>query len=154
MKCFNCGKDIPGDAKACKFCEAPVEDPPTDEEMELAAGILESMDPELQSVIRAAAKNSATAEEFMARMMVGDCPTCGSDDVGDCGEDPEIEHPCLGRCYECGQLWCLDCGELLDQSAVECPHEAICAACELEEACETFPGDCATILQWQAGREG
>ncbi len=154
MQCFNCRKDIPDDAKACKFCEAPVEDPPTDEEMELVAGLLDSMDPELQSAIRAAATNSATAEEFANRMMIGDCPTCASDDVGDCGEDPEIEHPCLGRCYECGQLWCLDCGELLDPGAVECPHEAICAACELEEACETFPGDCATILQWQAGREG
>ena len=152
MKCFNCGKSIPDDAKACKFCEAPAEDPPTAEEMELAAGILEAMDPELQSIIRAAAENSSTAEEFMTRMMVGDCPTCDSDDVGDCGEDPTIEHPCIGRCYQCGQIWCLDCGELLATDVVKCPHEAVCDECGLGEDCEAFPGDCATILRWQEGR--
>lgn len=152
MKCFNCGKDIPNDAQACKFCEAPVEEPPTAEEVALAKDILEAMDPELKSILLAAAENCGTADEFATRMMVGECPTCGSEDVGDCGEDPAIEHPCLGRCYKCGQLWCLDCGELLDQGAVDCPHEAICAACGLEDDCETFPADCATILTWQAGK--
>ncbi len=152
MKCWNCGKSIPDAAKACRFCEASIVDPPSAEELELVDGLLDAMDPSLRNAIEAAAADSSTAEEFITRMMVGECPTCGSSDVGDCGDDPAIEHPCIGRCYECGQLWCLDCGKFLDREAKACPHEAMCDACEMDDSCEIFPGDCSIILQWREGK--
>ncbi len=152
MECLNCGKDIPDAAKACQFCEAPVEDPPTEEEMQAAAEVFESLGPEGQELLMRAFEGSATAEDFANRLMVGVCPSCDSDNAGDCGDDPEIEHPCIGRCFECGQLWCLDCGELLKKDATDCPHEAICKKCGQDETCEIFPADCPDIQRWQEGK--
>ena len=63
-------------------------------------------------------------EEFVNRIMVGDCPACGSSETSDCENDPEIDDPCVARCLACGQLWCPDCGEFFqdDQFADhDCP---------------------------------
>jgi hypothetical protein len=63
------------------------------------------------SELRDAFEKSATGEEFVNRIMVGDCPKGGSSKTADCENDPEIDDPCVARCFESGQLWCPDCGE-------------------------------------------
>jgi hypothetical protein len=89
-----------------------VEDEPAEGEMEAVAGMLAAMSPELVNELRDAFEKSSTGEEFVNRVMVGECPKCGSSDTGDCEDDPEIDNPCIGRCFDCGQLWCCDCEEL------------------------------------------
>jgi hypothetical protein len=62
-----------------------------------------------------------TGEEFVNAIMIGACPTCGSDQTGDCENDPEFYYNILlARCYECGQLWCAECGKLLERKAPFC----------------------------------
>jgi hypothetical protein len=39
MRCWNCGKKIPEKAKVCRFCEAAVEDEPTEEEKDACGDI-------------------------------------------------------------------------------------------------------------------
>ena len=111
MKCWSCAKDISDDAKFCPHCEAQAEPEPTEEEKAVVAEILGTFSPELMGEIQQAFKASGSGEEFVNRIMVGDCPQCGSASTGDCENDPELEDPCIGRCFDCGQLWCLDCGE-------------------------------------------
>ena len=85
---------------------------PTEDEKAAVQGALAGMDPDLTGELRDAFEKSATGEEFVNRIMVGDCPKCGSSNTGDCEGDPEIGDPCIGRCFDCGQLWCCDCEEL------------------------------------------
>lgn len=122
MLCWSCGKELPEDAKQCKHCEAPVEPEPTPEEMEMVNELLSDMGPEVLDELRAAFEGSSTGEEFVNRIMVGDCPKCDTSDTGDCGDDPEIDDICVGRCFACGQLWCLDCGQLLKKDSPACPR--------------------------------
>jgi hypothetical protein len=120
MQCLNCGKTIPDTAKICQFCDAPVVQRPTREEEQAVREILEQMPPEALDELRAAFEGSATAEEFANRIMTGACPTCGSVETGDCDNDPEIGEILVGRCYQCGQLRCTECGQLLDRKAPFC----------------------------------
>lgn len=87
------------------------------------ADLLEGMSPELISAMHTAFEESNTGEEFVNRIMVGDCPECGSSKTGDCDKDPEIEDPCIGRCFDCGQIWCLDCGEYFKNPAQAIKHD-------------------------------
>ncbi len=121
MRCWNCGKRIPDDAKACRFCEAAVKNEPTEEEKNVVREILGQMPPEAFEELRAAFETSETADEFADRIFVGDCPKCGSEETGNCEADPEIEELLVGRCYQCGQLWCTECRRLLDRNAPTCP---------------------------------
>jgi hypothetical protein len=120
VQCWNCGKDIPEAAKICKFCEAPAQAEPTAEEMQAVQEMLERMDPEAQAALRNVFHRSKTAEEFVNRIMVGECPKCGSEDTGCCEDDPEINEILVGRCYECGQLWCTECERLLEKDSFQC----------------------------------
>ncbi len=121
MRCWNCGKKIPDKAKVCKFCEAAVETEPTEEEKEAVRDILGQMPPEALDELRTAIEGSDTAEEFADRIFVGDCPKCGSEETGNCEADPEIGELLVGRCYQCGQLWCTECGQLLERNSPLCP---------------------------------
>ena len=112
MNCWSCGKRIPDQAAFCPHCEAEVEEEPTPQETEAVAQMLDQMDPHIMQQFREAFEKSATGEEFVRSVMIGDCPKCGGSKTGDCEKDTEIEDPCVGRCFDCGQLWCLDCGEL------------------------------------------
>ena len=120
MRCWNCGKKIPDTAKVCRFCEAAVQDEPTEAEKDLVRDLLGTMPPEALDELRTAFGNSETAEEFVNSIFVGDCPKCGSEDTGDCDADPEIEELLVGRCYDCGQLWCTECRRLLEQNSPSC----------------------------------
>ncbi len=125
MRCWNCHREVPEDAKACQFCEADMEEAPPREEMEVIGEMLDQMPPEVVEEIAEAFQGSPTAEDFVNRIMVGDCPRCGSSNTGDCDKDPDIADIGVGRCYECGQMWCLDCGRLFRRSQMRCGH---CAA--------------------------
>ena len=120
MRCFNCGKKIPDSAKVCQYCEALVEDAPGEEEQEAVREILQQMPRGVLEELQAAAAESDSAEEFVNRIMVGECPKCGSAETGHCENDPEIGELLVGRCYECGQLWCTECGRLLDRASPTC----------------------------------
>jgi len=120
MRCWNCGKKIPDKAKVCRFCEAAVEDEPTAEEEEVVRDIIKQMPPEAMEELRAAFEGSGTAEEFVDRIFVGDCPKCGSEETGNCLSDPEIKELLVGRCYQCGQLWCTECDHLLERDSPSC----------------------------------
>jgi hypothetical protein len=124
MNCWSCQKEIPNNAQFCPHCEAEVTAEPSAKEQAAAASVLDAVSPDLLSELRDAFDKSASGEDFVNRILVGDCPQCGCSNTGDCEKDPEIDDPCVGRCFECGQLWCLDCGELFKdaQSAVhDCP---------------------------------
>lgn len=120
MQCWNCGKNIPDAAKACKFCEAPVEPEPTEEEVEAVRQILDQMPAQVMKQFQAVFEQSENAEDFINRIMIGDCPRCGSDETGSCENDPEIDDILVARCFQCGQLWCAECGRLFQHDAVHC----------------------------------
>src|SRR5437867_5953259 len=120
MRCWNCNRELPQAAKVCSYCEAPAEQAPTPEEEEAVRAVLDQMPPEVVSELHEAISDSATAEEFANRILVGDCPKCGSQDTGNCENDPEINELLVGRCYECGQLFCTECRRLLQAQAASC----------------------------------
>jgi hypothetical protein len=108
----------------CPHCEAEVEEAPTQEDVAAVEGLLAGMNPEILDELRNAFKQSTSGEDFVNRIMVGDCPSCSSSNTGDCDGDPEIDDITVGRCFDCGQLWCCDCGELFkdaQSTAHECP---------------------------------
>jgi hypothetical protein len=120
MKCPNCGKKIPDAAAVCQFCELAVGSEPTAAEIAMVEEMLTQMDPEMIQELQTAFEESGTAEEFANRLLVGDCPKCGSHETGNCGSDPEIDDPSVGRCFKCGQLWCTFCDKLLEKSSPVC----------------------------------
>jgi hypothetical protein len=120
MRCWNCEKKIPEDAKVCRFCEATVEDEPGEEEKDVVRDLLAQMPPEAIEELCAAFEGSNTAEEFADRIFVGNCPKCNSEETGNCEADPEIGELLVGRCYQCGQLWCTECGRLLERDSPSC----------------------------------
>jgi hypothetical protein len=124
MICWSCQKVIPDTAERCPYCEAQVFAEPTEDEKTAAESVLSSMDQDQINELRDAFAKSATGEEFVNRIMIGDCPTCGGSETGDCENDPEIDDPCVARCFACGQLWCPDCGELFKDNQFadhDCP---------------------------------
>ena len=124
MICWSCRKEIPATAEFCPHCEAEVEEEPPADAIAAVQTILGSMSRELIDELGEALEKSASGEEFVNRIMIGDCPKCGSSNTDDCENDPDINDVCLARCFDCGQLWCPDCGELLkeDQAAAhDCP---------------------------------
>jgi hypothetical protein len=120
MRCFNCNREIPDTAKICGHCEAPVMEAPTAEEMEAARALLEQLPPDVAAELEQTVRDSATADDFINRIFVGDCPKCDSTNTGNCEDDPEIAELLVGRCYECGQLWCTECLQLLEAKAPFC----------------------------------
>jgi hypothetical protein len=117
---MNCGHNLKDDAKVCVKCEAPVEQPLTDEEIEAVETALGMMSDEARVALLAAFQESQTADEFVNRVMVGDCPACGSSEVGCCENDPEIADITVGRCYACGQLWCTFCDKPFPAGVTHC----------------------------------
>ena len=120
MHCWNCNHEIPETATNCVHCEAVVMPEPTAEELEAARSILQQLPPDVAAELQQAILDSATANEFVNRIFVGDCPKCQSANTGDCENDPEISELLVGRCYDCGQLWCTECCRLLERRRVVC----------------------------------
>lgn len=114
-------RNVPKNAKVCGHCEAKIETAPTEDEIQAAQQFLHDLPPDLLKELQATFAESATAEEFADRILVGPCPKCGSDETGDCEDDPEIGELLVGRCFQCGQLWCTECDKLLTVKKPECP---------------------------------
>jgi hypothetical protein len=121
MNCWSCNRPIPETATICAHCEAPVMPEPTPEEWEAARQLLENLPPEAAAELQQALLSSSTGEEFVDRIFVGDCPKCQSTNTGNCESDPEIAELLVGRCFDCGQLWCTECCQLLQPQRAFCP---------------------------------
>ena len=120
MLCWSCGKEIPDNATRCSHCEADVM-VPSAEDLELGRELLDQMDPEVMSELRRIVAGCGTGEEFVNQIMVGECPKCGSDKTGDCEHDPEVDDLTIGRCFECGHLWCSICDTPFTAGQASCP---------------------------------
>jgi hypothetical protein len=107
-------------ARVCKHCEATVMHI-GEEELDAAIQMLGQLPPEALAALQQAVAESDTAEAFLNRIFVGSCPKCGSENTGDCENDPEIDELLVGRCYDCGQLWCTECEKLLSLANHTCP---------------------------------
>ena len=122
MRCWNCYRNIPDQAKVCGFCEAEATtEAPSPEEMEAAEKMLKEMPPETLMELERVFRDSASAEDFVNRIFVDTCPKCGSSKTGDCENDPDIGELLVGRCYDCGHLWCTECGVQLKPGETNCP---------------------------------
>lgn len=121
MKCWNCGREIPETAKACQYCEASTETGTGFHERCAATQeAFGQLPPDAQETLRELAKTRPPAEGFSDSCLVGDCPGCGSSNTGDHEHDPEVEDNCVGRCFECGFVWCLECDRELDKRNPHC----------------------------------
>jgi zinc-ribbon domain len=120
MRCWNCGHAVSEKARHCAHCEADLTEAPSPEEEAAVLEALEQIPPDVLAELGAAMRESATAEDFANLIMVGACPSCGSERTGDCEADPEINELVVGRCYECGQLWCTECGNELTRENFHC----------------------------------
>jgi hypothetical protein len=120
MHCWNCGRAVSENARVCGACEADLTEAPSPEEEAAVIELLARMPPDVLAELGEAMSESASAQEFANRIMVGPCPSCGSEQTGDCEADPEINELLVGRCYECGQLWCTECGEALTRQSLHC----------------------------------
>ena len=122
MLCCNCKKSISDDSRMCCYCEAKQHPPPSQDEMQVVRNVFSQMGESAQRELMAAFFASKTQEEFANRLPVGGCPKCSSSDTDDCENDPIIDDICVGRCFACGQLWCLECGRHFTdgQSICEC----------------------------------
>jgi hypothetical protein len=101
-------------------CEADLTEQPSAEEESAVMELLEQMPADVLAELGNAMSDSGTAEEFANRILLGSCPSCGSEQTGDCGADPEINELLVGRCYEWGHLWCTECGKTLTRDKVYC----------------------------------
>ena len=59
-------------------------------------------------------------DEFISAVMVGECPKCGSEKTRDAEDIKSMDDATVGVCMDCGYVWCLECGEPLDEWP--CPH--------------------------------
>lgn len=157
MRCWNCRRVVSDEALFCQYCEADLQVPIPDGAEEFVSDLLESMDDATLQTLRAAFERSENADEFVSRVMIGDCPRCRSSNVDDCENDTRVEDITVGQCLECGFLWCLECGEPLDLDHPDCPHWEVCRQCEEDEGeygCQRIIADCPRIREWQDRRDG
>jgi hypothetical protein len=120
--------------------------------MEGNDGILKtwaSLPKDVQEALRKSVEESSAvpAEQFLAEMLTGECPQCGSRNTKDCAEMRGIEDFTVGICMNCGMLWCSECGRSLFQN-VHCKHWEICDKCdEANEMrmCEVDPMECEKL---------
>lgn len=120
MRCRNCYREVPDSARACIHCEAPIGPKMTGEELEAARKVFDQMPPDVQAEMVQLALQAHTNEEFVNAIMTGNCPNCDSEKTSDCECDPEIECNLVGRCYDCGQMWCTECGKLIEKGITYC----------------------------------
>lgn len=108
-----------------------------------------SLPKDLQQKLKKIAEESsaATDEQFIAEVMIGECPRCGSNHTKDCDEVDGIEDLTVGLCMRCGYLWCSECGRSLTQN-IQCEHWEICEECEEADEtgfCDIDPMECQKL---------
>lgn len=82
------------------------------------------------------------AENFANRLMIGNCPRCGSERTKDCAEVVGLEDPLINSCLGCGFMWCNECGHELIGN--DCPHWTVCDGCEKQDekgSCPSYGPD-------------
>jgi hypothetical protein len=111
---------------------ANLEEMPSEAEQAAAIEMIEHMNPGAMEAFRELADQYEDVDEFIDMIMIGPCPKCESEATTHCEDDPEIDDATVGRCKECGQLFCPDCGELFPVPAVAVLHD--CPAWEEMES--------------------
>jgi hypothetical protein len=96
-----------------------------------------------------------TEEDLSAaeKIMIGDCPACGSSNITSCEDMPDIDDITMGFCLDCGAFWCSECQVLFRKGQKICEHWALCEDCDHErpkEGCDVFSEDCEKIKQWKS----
>ena len=121
--CWNCGYNMNPGEKTCRRCEANQEEHPEIDPNALAEAmkVAEASAPGLLGELRHLAMAHDTAEGFVNALMVGECPKCGGQNVGDCELDPDYGSAFLGRCFTCGAVWCTECRRTLGKGEKHCP---------------------------------
>jgi hypothetical protein len=91
----------------------------------------DSLPEDIQETLKKAIEESSaeTEDQFLAEIMIGECPQCESDQTKDCENVDGIEDFSVGLCMDCGYLWCSECGRSLVRG-VKCKHWAICDTCD------------------------
>ena len=92
----------------------------------------------------------ARTEAFWAGTANRPCPRCLSLKTGTCGNDPEIDDRRIGRCGDCGQLWCLACGHAFAaEEALVCRCFGICRHCPHGDGheCGALPSSCDAVRE-------
>lgn len=127
MKCWNCQKEIPDEAKSCSYCERRQDREPVDPEaFKEALKSINTAEPGFVDQLRAIAERYETAEDFANAILSGDCPACGSEETETCEDVLGIENIMVGRCVECGKIFCTECGQAFENDVVtisssDCP---------------------------------
>ncbi len=124
MKCPNCLKEMPENANICRWCETDVREhmPPCQETRDAINEFIADLPVEQIEHLDQLHRECETAEDFANAILVGNCPACGGTKVGDCDEDPDYMNSFLGRCFECGAVWCTECEHVLGDNEKECPR--------------------------------
>lgn len=154
MKCRNCLNEIPEHATACMYCEAKVGASISPERIEAIRQMQSAMPPEIRQAMAEMVQQYNTAEDFVAAVMMGQCPKCGSESVRDCEGVMGLDDTTVGMCLDCGQRWCLACGYLLRDQNDTCPHWAICEDCPTGQqgGCTMDPSQCTWLKDQMNGR--
>jgi hypothetical protein len=152
MKCSNCLNEIPEHATACMYCEERTRPPITQERIEAIRQIQSDLPPEIKQAMDEMVQQYETAEDFVAAVLTGACPKCGSQSVRDCEKVMGRNDPTVGMCLDCGQHWCLECGYMFADQNDACPHWAICEECQSsqenpEHGCLQDSSDCLQIRE-------
>jgi hypothetical protein len=111
--------------------------------------LLSSLPYDMQEILKKALEESSatTEEQFLAEIMIGECPYCKSNNTKDCEEVDGIEDCTVGLCMRCGYLWCSECGRSLIHN-INCKHWNICDRCDQADEfgiCDIDPLECDTL---------
>lgn len=108
-----------------------------------------SLPEDIKEMLRKVAKKSSsmTKEQFLAEVMIGKCPQCGSEQTKSCEDVDGIEDFTIGLCMICGYLWCSECGRKLVKN-VQCNHWDVCRQCDERDesgCCDRDLMDCRKL---------
>jgi len=111
--------------------------------------IWDSLPEEVQDTLKKAVEesNSVTEEQFLAEIMIGECPKCNSNQTKDCEKVEGIEDFSVGLCMDCGYLWCSECDRPVEKN-ITCKHWEICDTCDQNDDigfCGIDPVECEKI---------
>ncbi len=108
-----------------------------------------SLPDDVQDMLKKAMEESSATneEQFLAEIMIGECPLCRGNNTKDCEEVDGIEDCTVGLCMRCGYVWCSECGRPLT-SDIHCKHWDICDECGQSDEygmCDIDPLECETL---------
>ena len=137
MKCHRCETELLPNIQICHACGFLNHPAPSPDAIDRVNEAREALAPELVSQLDELVAMFDDPDEFIRHIMVGSCPKCGSDDTGNCEDDPESGNPFVNTCYQCGAHWCDNCGDILeDAGSCDCVTDfapvVVCGSCKSE----------------------